>query len=282
MIDFEFSKPGSTPDGMVKISIGSDIDPKNLPIRFMIYNIANKVVWCTELYGNMFSLYYEIPYKRIEISTANGCKLLQWDWNTFEHGDICHQLFYMWALENRGSKGIAIGTHDGTCGEWVGPVNEGMLNAVLVEPSDKQLSILKEIYGNKPWIKIEQTLVTTDGTDVIFYEGGEGHVNSVNKEHILNYTNDVRETKMTSVTIEDIVKRHDIDGKWWLHIDAEDLDDKLILSLIDENLPDCIIFEHEQLDEERTTAIERWLKDRSYSIKKSYRNTICIKKDDKI
>jgi hypothetical protein len=225
----------------------------------------------------MFSLYYEIPYKRIEITTADGNSLLKWNWNTFEHGDICHQLFYLWALENRSAKGIAIGTHDGTCGEWVGPVSEGLLNAILVEPSDKQFSLLNNIYNNKSWIKIEKTLVTPDGKSVIFYEGAEGHTNSINKEHLLNYTNDVREITMSSVTINNLVEKHEVNGKWWLHIDAEDLDDKLILSLSDKNLPSCIIFEHESLNKDRLEKINEWLIKRSYETNKSYRNTICIK-----
>lgn len=278
IIDFEFNKPGDTPDGSVRISLGKDSIPStNLPIRFMVYNIANMVVWSTELYSNMFSLYYEIPYKRIEAVTADGNKLFRWDWNTFEHGDICHQLFYLWALDNRGTKGIAIGAHDGTCGEWVGPVSEGLLNAVLVEPSDKQLAILKQIYNNNPWVKIEQTLVTTDGSDVIFYEGGEGQTNSVDKEHVLKYTTDVREVSMSSTTVGHLYKKHTIDEKWWLHVDAEGLDDKIIMSLDDDNLPSCIIFEHEQFDEDRMAEINRWIKERSYSINKSYRNTICIR-----
>lgn len=279
MIKFEFEKPGSTPDGFVKISLeNSGISQKHLPIRFNVYNNSNMTVWSTDLYPNMFSLYYEIPYKRIEVTTVEGNVLLKWNWNAFEHGDICHQLFYLWSLENRGSKGIAIGTHDGTCGEWVGPVSEGLLNAVLVEPSEKQFSILNNIYNNKSWINIEKTLVTPDGSDVIFYEGGTGHTNSINKEHLLNYTKDITEVKMKSVNIDYLIKKYNIDGKWWLHIDAEDLDDKLILSLNDENLPSCIIFEHEQIKEDRLQIINKWLEDRSYRINQSYRNTICIKK----
>lgn len=278
MIEFNFEKPGSTPDGLVRVSLSGSAIPQNqLPIRFSVYNKANMTVWSTDLYPNMFSLYYEIPYKRIEITTADGNSLLKWNWNTFEHGDICHQLFYLWALENRSAKGIAIGTHDGTCGEWVGPVSEGLLNAILVEPSDKQFSLLNNIYNNKSWIRIEKTLVTPDGKGVIFYEGAEGHTNSINKEHLLNYTNDVREITMSSVTINNLVEKHEVNGKWWLHIDAEDLDDKLILSLSDKNLPSCIIFEHESLNKDRLEKINEWLIKRSYETNKSYRNTICIK-----
>jgi len=278
MIKFEFEKPGVTPDGSVKVSLnGDNISQKQLPIRFNVYNRSNMTVWSTDLYPNMFSLYYEIPYKRIDIITADGNSLLKWNWNTFEHGDICHQLFYLWALENRGTKGIAIGTHDGTCGEWVGPVSEGLLNAVLVEPSEKQFSILSNIYNNKSWINLEKTLVTTDGSDVTFYEGGSGHTNSINKEHLLNYTKDIKEVRMKSVSINQLLNKYDISGIWWLHIDAEDLDDKLILSLADENLPSCIIFEHEQIKENRLDLINQWLSERSYKTEKSYRNTICIK-----
>lgn len=279
IIDFEFSKPGETPDGIAKISLHGTIPERYLPIRFMIYNIANSAVWSSDLYPNMFSLYYEIAYKRIEVTTADGNKLFQWNWNTFEHGDICHQLFYLWSLENRGSKGMAIGAHDGTCGEWVGPVMEGILNAVLVEPSEKQLAMLNHIYSKKKWVQIEQNLVTPDGSDVLFYEGGEGHANSVNKEHVLKYTSEIKEVRMSSTTLTELARRHGISGKWWLHIDAEDLDDKLIISLEDSFLPSCIIFEHEQLGEDRISAMNEWLYERGYETNSSHRNTICIRKD---
>ena len=49
-----------------------------------------------------------------------------------------HQYFEIWALNNRGSNGIAIGTHNGMTGEWVGPVNKGLLKSTLVEASDTQ------------------------------------------------------------------------------------------------------------------------------------------------
>ena len=84
MIKFEFEKPWVTPDGSVKVSLnGDNISQKQLPIRFNVYNRSNITVWSTDLYPNMFSLYYEIPYKRIDIITADGNSLLKWNWNTF-------------------------------------------------------------------------------------------------------------------------------------------------------------------------------------------------------
>lgn len=279
LIEFEFQRPGSTPDGFIKIST-NDLETENLPLVFMVYDKSNKVVWSTTLYQNMFSLYYEITHKRAEVRNSKGSILLSWEWNAFLHGDVCHQEFYLWALENRGSKGIAIGTHDGTAGEWVDPVIEGLLGAVLVEPSEMQFSVLSHIYGDRPFVNIEQALVTDDGSEVTFYEGlsNSGHTNSISKEHLLKYTESIKETKMPSVTIDYLTQKHEIYKNWWLHIDAEDFDDRLILSISDGNLPSCIIFEHESMSAERRENIDRWLDKRQYRRKSSYRNTICIRK----
>lgn len=279
LIEFEFNRPGSTPEGFIKISTNT-LDVESLPFVFMIYDKSNKVVWSTVLYQNMFSLYYEITHKRAEVRNSKGDILLKWEWNAFLHGDVCHQEFYLWALENRGSKGIAIGTHDGTAGEWVDPVIEGLLGAVLVEPSEMQFSVLSHIYGDRPFVNIEQALVTDDGAEVTFYEGvsDRGHTNSINKEHLLKYSDNIKETKMPSVTIGHLVQKHGISGNWWLHIDAEDFDDRLIFSISDDCLPSCIIFEHESMSAERKENVDRWLYKRLYKQKSSYRNTICIRK----
>jgi hypothetical protein len=288
IINVEYIEPNGRkeswmPDGAIKVSTGDlslVFSNEELPLIFSVINNNNQEIWNCKLNSFCWGIYYEICYKTIKVRTNNGVELDKWQWDVFQHGDICHQIFHTWSLKNKGTKGIAIGTHDGTDGEWVGPVSSGLLEAVLVEPSDKQHSILKLIYSNMPNVSIEKLLVTPKGGEVEFFEGGNGKTNSVNPEHIYRSEGQIiTSTKYQSVTIRDLLNKYNIGNeKWWLHLDVEDLDDKLLLSFDHSNiqLPSCLIFEHEGLSEERSNDIHNWLNEKEYFCKKSARNTICL------
>lgn len=280
-INHDSNKENWTPDGAIKIST-SDLSKvfksEELPLIFSVVS-NDKEVWRCKLDSFYWGIYYEICYKTIKVKTSNGSEICEWKWDVFQHGDICHQLFHMWSINNKGSKGIAIGTHDGTSGEWVGPVSDGLLEAVLVEPSDKQYSVLESIYEKNPHIKLEKTLITSSGGEVYFYEGGDGTTNSVNKEHTIKYDTNLTSVKYNSITLRNLIDKYNIGNeKWWLHLDVEDLDDKLLLSFNHSNiqLPSCLVFEHEGLDDSRMNDINNWLDSRGYYCQKSARNTICL------
>lgn len=281
-IEHNSNKEVWTPDGAINVSTGDlskCFSNEELPLTLSVINNDNKEVWTCELNSFCWGIYYEICYKTIKIKTSNGSEICEWKWDVFQHGDICHQLFHIWSMNNKGSKGIAIGTHDGTSGEWVGPVSSGLLEAVLVEPSDKQYSVLESIYKNNQLVKLEKNLITPFGGDVDFYEGGDGTTNSISREHTLKYDSNLRLVRYNSITLRDLLNKHNIGNeKWWLHLDVEELDDKLLLSFDYSNiqLPSCLIFEHEDINEERTNDIHNWLNDRNYYYQKSARNTICL------
>lgn len=286
IVKFEFTHPNNNDfEGCLKVIVSSDaakyLDKSEFPLRFQVYNNNNYVSWNTDVHPGYWSSYGFITYCKADVITASGVKLLEWNWNTFEHGDFCHQAFYSWAMKNRGCRGISIGTHDGTSGEWVGPVMDGLLQAVLVEPSDRQHYLLERLYANKSWITMDKSCVTPNGGEVRFYEAGLGHTNSVNPEHVSKYLPNsvINEKVFQSFTLRQMIDKHRIgNGKWWMHLDVEDLDDKLIVSFdyTGINLPECIIFENENLPEERLTLVSNWLQSHSYECTSSGRNTICF------
>jgi hypothetical protein len=286
IVKFEFTHPDDKDfEGCLKVTVRADagkyLNETEFPLRFQVYNNNSYIPWNTDLYPGYWSSYTFITYCKADIITASGIKLLEWNWNVFEHGDFCHQAFYLWAMENKGCRGISIGTHDGTSGEWVGPVSEGILPAVLVEPSDRQHYLLERLYANKSWITIDKSCVTPNGGEVRFYEAGLGHTNSVNPDHVSKYLPDlpINEKVFQSLTLRQMLDKHGIgNGKWWMHLDVEDLDDKLIVSFDYNgiNLPECIIFENENLPEERFNLVSNWLQSHSYECTSSGRNTICF------
>ena len=283
MIKFEYTNPNDHfPEGKTLIKIDDNVFfcENQIPLRLIQKNLMGKVIWSTDLYPEWFSEYPMNTHTTIEIIDSIGNTLLNWKWDPFIHGDYCHQSFELWALNNRGSNGIAIGTHDGMTGEWVGPVNKGLLKASLVEPSNYQFNELKKIYSNKNWVTCYQLLITTNGGDVTFYEGGEGFTNSLSKNVINFYLSDdeIVSKVISSISINDlIIKCSKLSKVEWLHLDVEGLDGELIYSISDDLLPKLLLFESLHMNIEYYTKLCDYLVSKGYHINKSGLNTICLK-----
>jgi hypothetical protein len=183
-------------------------------------------------------------------------------------------------LNNIGSNGIAIGTHNGFTGEWVGPVNKGKLKATLVEASEPQFNELVRYYNGRRWINCVQSLITTDGKDVVFYEGGSGFTNSLSKDIILKHIDEnlITGTIKSSKSINDLIIESSEKGKVkWLHIDVEGMDGELIYAINDDLLPELLLFESLHMENEYYDKLCNYLTNKGYSITKSGWNTICSK-----
>jgi len=285
MIYFEYNKPDeSNSEGEIKISLdynSSTYYNKNqFPLRLTHKTLMGEVSWSTDLYPGWFSVYSEISQSTIEIIDSFGNKLFEWKWDPFIHGDYAHQYFEIWSLNNRGSNGIAIGTHNGMTGEWVGPVNKGLLKATLVEASDIQFKDLLKYYKGKNWVSCVQSLISTDGNDIIFYEGGNGFTNSMSKEVIEKHltldsiTSSIKKSKSINNLIIESSEQGPIK---WLHIDVEGMDGELIYTINDELLPELLLFESLHMDNQYYDNLCSYLTNKGYSITKSGWNTICTK-----
>lgn len=279
MIRFEQSS-AENPYGKIVCTIGHDFAAQNKgPFTFRCTNdISKKVVWENkEMFAGWWSLYVEPCNCTAEILDRDGEIIQSWTWETDNHGDLIHRLFMEWCCKNPGAKGIAIGTHDGTTGEWVVPAIEGKIEAYLVEASGKQYLELFQNYRNKANCKPLQSLVTAKGGELEFFESDSGYTNSTSKEHVLKFSQNVRSVKKSSVSINELVELCGL-GKdlRWLHLDVEGIDDELILALDPERIrmPEIIIYETLNLDRKRKDAVVRWLEEKNYTCVESGWNTI--------
>jgi hypothetical protein len=285
MIIFEFTKPDNIhSEGNIKISIDHNTityyDEKQFPLHLTHKTLMGEVAWSTELHSGWFSEYSMISNTTVEIIDSLGNKLFEWEWDPFIHGDYAHQYFEIWSLNNRGSNGIAIGTHNGMTGEWVGPVNKGLLKATLVEASDIQFKDLLKYYKGKKWINCIQSLITTDGNDVVFYEGGNGFTNSLSKNTIEKHINTEQITSRikSSESINNLIIKSSERGKVkWLHIDVEGMDGELIYAINHDLLPELLLFESLHMENKYYDNLCSYLTNKGYLITKSGWNTICIK-----
>jgi len=285
MINFEYTRPNEIhSEGNMLISVDYNAstyyNEKQFPLHLIHKTLMGEVAWSTELYPGWFSEYSMILNTTTEIIDSLGNKLFEWKWDPFIHGDYSHQYFEIWSLNNRGSNGIAIGTHNGMTGEWVGPVNKGLLKSTLVEASDIQFKDLLKYYKDKKWINCVQSLITKDGNDVIFYEGGNGFTNSLSKDIIEKHINteEITSTIKSSKSINELITESSKQGPIkWLHIDVEGMDGELIYAINDDLLPELLLFESLHMENEYYDNLCSYLTNKGYSITKSGWNTICIK-----
>ena len=285
MINFQFSHPtDENPEGIIRISLDYNsekyFNKNQFPLYLQHKTLSGEIIWNSQLYPGWFSQYFMNCNTTIDLIDSLGNKIFEWVWDPFIHGDYSHQFFEIWSLNNQGANGIAIGTHNGMTGEWVGPVNKGRLKATLVEASTPQFNELLKYYDKKPWIKCVKSLITKDGSDVIFYEGGEGFTNSISKETIIKHITieEITESLKPSKSINDLIIESSERGPVkWLHIDVEGMDGELIYAINDELLPELLLFESLHMDNQYYDNLCNYLTNKGYSITKSGWNTICSK-----
>ena len=223
--------------------------------------------WCSNKFDAI--LYNVFVY---ESGTENIISKWEFSLNDF---DLLEKYLYYFCKLNPNSLGLVIGAHDGSSGHWVKPMIDGISSVILVEPSDLQYDKLLKNYtqGNYSNLKdfIVKEIITNDGRDVEWFEGGEGHTNTINKEVISKFLKDDEITtyNKSTMTIDNLLKnlgfiKETTNYPNWVHLDTEGSDADLILSL--EWEPNLIIFEAEHLDSEKKTQMMNWFKVKNYDV----------------
>ena len=246
---------------------------KNLPLRVKIMkHVSGEEVWSTELNDFWFATFPSTEMFDVEVVDNKNTIVYTKKWDIMENGNHFYKSLWLYnkmILSNgKFPKGLVIGTHDGEFGEWVPIALKRDANMILVEASNNQFSKLTKNYFKNSTTKCIQNLVTTNGEDVIFFEGGAGYTNTV-VEKVIRYweTEEVHTTKRSSISMTNIIMEEmggDID---WLHLDVEGLDAKLIMAIEEDLLPNLIIFEDYNLTNEEKEIIYKYLHVRGYQTK---------------
>ena len=289
MINFKYTKPNSeNPLGKILVEIenpptGSPF-PWSLPLSLKICSqVSGGTIWENKNMSPGTWSSYPFGFDSIvSVEEATGEKIFQWEWNPLIDGDDSHKFFLSWAMKNKGSKGIAIGTHDGTSGEWVCALRKGYIEAFLVEASSPQYVKLVDNYKNIKGAYPILSLVTPEGGYTTFFEGGEGYTNSTIKNHTEEYIGEnlVSSKILPSRSLNNLILELGLEKDLkWLHLDVEGIDANLIMSLDDRLivLPEIIIYESLNLKKGEKEEISKWLSEKSYSFYESGWNTICYR-----
>jgi FkbM family methyltransferase len=245
---------------------------KNLPLNLKIKkHVSGDVQWSTQLNDNWFATYPNTEMFDVEITDSKDRLIYKKLWDIMEHGNHFYKSLWMYNknLLSKGKfpVGLVIGTHDGEFGEWVPIVESREAQVVLVEASDKQFQNLRYNYKNNSRVKTIQKLVTPNGGEVEFFEGGKGYTNTVVENVIRHWEKEeIKSTKRNSISITDLILSECNGYIDWLHLDVEGLDAQLIMG-IDEtkvSLPNFIIFEDYNLPSDKKEEIYSWLHNRNY------------------
>ena len=250
-------------------SLEAIFKPEQLPINFQIKNVVSKkVIWETNLLSHMWAEFPNSELNDVVVNDAQGNFIYQYRWDILQNGSIFYKSLWLYckSLINKGIKpnGLVIGTHDGEFGEWVPLVRNFMSDMLLVEGSEKQFSVLKNNYEGKQGVRLSFNLITPDGSDVEFFEGGAGYTNSVVKRVIEHWeTEKIHSTKRNSIAINDLINNN-FQKLDWLHLDVEGLDAKLIMAIEPNKIPDFIIYEDFNLENEEKTQLFKYLEQKGY------------------
>lgn len=244
----------------------------SLPLTVNIKShVSNKVVWSCKLNDYCWAAFSNDSIFDIEVLDANNKIVTSRKWDTINDGSYLDKALYFYCANLDNPQGLAIGTHDGEFGEWVGPVLNNLTKATLVEASTPQFIELSKNYKIFSNVELIHNLVTTDGSEIEFFEGGKGYTNSVKEKVIRNWeTEEIKSHLRESISINDLLTSISPNKKLdWLHLDIEGYDAEIIKSVNLELLPNFIIFEHNNLSIEEKNNIEQYLLNQNYTIWKN-------------
>jgi len=145
------------------------------PLKLSIQShVTKNEIWSSELNDGWWAEFPNNEMNDVVITDNNGKVIADRKWDIIQDGSELYKSLYFYCLNifntGRMPKGIAVGTHDGLFGEWVPCILEGITEAVLVEASQPQFEKLKEGYDKFDNVKLINSLITTDHTDVEGYD----------------------------------------------------------------------------------------------------------------
>lgn len=286
-------KSSEAPNGQVFAQIFEEAswmyEKSEFPFSFEVWS-KDKLIWGCNLEPNTWGVWNCLESDGLKAFIKDKDKniISSFKMDPWTNRNSTEQFFDAWIMRNQKPNGIAIGTHDGTSGEWVKHVRNNKTNAVLVEASEKQFNELVSNYGGFSNIKLLNEAITADGRETEFYEFGSGHTNTFDELHYKNYISSGEEVsvrRIKSVSINDLIIQENLqDNLDWIHLDTEAIDDEIIMGLDFTKIkkPKLIVFETINFSKEKTGDSTRidilfdWLKSKGYRVKYDYWNSFAF------
>lgn len=285
MIDIEF-KRGYPNENEYKVTISDNFkylikDYDDLYIKFS--NLNNTEGWETPANPNNWVIWQGGGCLRYNVELYSKTKgtIFKRIYDSLYDGDELEKAFKLFCQLNKNTKGIVVGSHDGTFGHWVQPVLDNITECLIIEGSEKQFNSLSELYGNFNNCTIINEIVTTDGKDVEWTTYDNGFTDSVISEVPKKFINKDKEhtlktQKRKTIELNVLIENYSYENYDWLHTDVEGYDADLIMSL--KYLPKLIIFENMHIKENnKYHMINSFLFKKGFTLIDYYGDTLAVR-----
>lgn len=280
MIKFEKNNENNS----LKVELTShafDLFKEKLPFLCVFESyVTNEEIWSHTLNAGTWVVWNGgiVPFNLKVLDNQNN--LIYQRLYSEEDMEELDQMFNFYTHMNKNTKGIVIGSHDGTFGHWVKPVRENKTKCLLVEGSKYQFMKLFQNYNKLDNCVFINEIVTDDGKDVVWFTGGEGFTDSVEKSTLEIFLNDesIKSELRKSISINDLIEKFEYQKFDWLHTDVEGYDDKIIMSL--KYFPKIIIFENAHVKRMNNyEKLENFLMSKNYKLIDFGFDTLAIKQN---
>ena len=246
-------------------------------------HLSGKEIWKSELkpgYWCEWNNGFFVPFDLFLVS-AKGDVIWEKKFDVMRDGDVIEKTLWCYIhgkiLEGHRPKGLVVGSHDGGFGHWVYPVVQNMSDALLVDGSQEQLDKARDFYGGNQHVSYLHEIVTTDGSDVEWFTGGEGYTDTIVPDVIQKFLKDgeIKKEVRKSVSINELIGDSHYD---WIHFDVEGLDGDLIMAM--EARPDLIICETGHLSDIKKIHLRGWFDRNGYTSTEHDIDIVAVKKRD--
>lgn len=249
-----------------------------LPFSFEFKRQINqRKIWDVKLYSDSWATFPDTEIVDVVVKDNQDELVYHRKWDVNTDGDFIYKKLWNYCKNKEKSKGVVVGTHNGEFGEWVPVAIDKLSEITLIEASKKQFNELIKNYSSFENLKFINQLVTKDGTDTVFYEGGKGYTNTVVKR-VIDYweTEPITETVRESIKFSELITP-DVN---WVHTDVEGIDFELIMSLTDEQLShlDIIIYEYNNSSDKERELINNFLIEKGFQTYREKGVSIAFKK----
>ena len=154
---------------------------------------------------------------------------------------------------------IQIGANDGSSFDELNYfIKKYKTKSLLIEPIKENFNKLEENYRNLDFVTLENSAISTNDEISHLYRVNPLHekkygshipaIPSFDKKHLINHgvkNKHIIQEKINSITIKDLIEKHNIENIDLLFIDAEGYDGKIVYDfLLNSKIRPIIIFEY--------------------------------------
>ncbi len=189
---------------------------------------------------------------------------------------------------------IQIGANDGKRFDDLNKlIKKNKINAILIEPIEKNFNDLKKNYQKFKFVKLENAAISVnkeinhlykvDEKFLSFYDKHIPGITSFNKNHLLKHgvkKNHISSEKVNSISITNIIRKYKLKKLDLLYIDTEGYDGKIVLDFLKiKSLKPIIIFEYIHIDSKVFAKVIEKLIHSKYKFFSINENLICFPKN---